>query len=135
MPNKSMNDITIIETELTVPRKGSVKVRIDLKNKILSWRESNRWNRNFVRTTNKREIDLVREGFAQKKLIDMPSYYPNKETCLDNRLTVPSWRLSIYKKGVEPDRVWFGVGVPPHRMDLWIDLLSLVCRQPFDVID
>ncbi|HHX38318.1 MAG TPA: hypothetical protein GX717_10120, partial [Clostridiaceae bacterium] len=95
-----LSEITIVETELSVPRKGSVRVRIDLDNRILSWRESNRWNRNFTRTINQREVNMVRREITKNDLFK--SERPAVRN-LEQALHLPcSWEVSIYFEDAEP---------------------------------
>ncbi|MGI6077549.1 MAG: hypothetical protein ACOYCB_05210 [Fastidiosipilaceae bacterium] len=130
---KKFNDVSIVETELSVPRKGSVRVRIDLDNRILSWRESNRWNRNFTRTINQKEVNMVRQAITNYKLfkLDRPS---EKSDHFDPHLSC-TWQVSVYCDDAEPVNVWHGSDMDDDGFIEWTELMGHVCRQLFDVVD
>lgn len=127
--------ITVIESELTVPRKGSIRVRIDLSNRILSWRESNRWNRNFTRTINRREVEAIQQGFCDCGIENWPHFYPDRDTVEQPDAGQRTWQIAVYADDSDPAEVWIGREDTPPDYAHWVEILSLVCRQPFAVLD
>lgn len=131
----AITELDMIETEISVPRKGSVSVRMDLNHRILSWRESNRWNRNFTRTLNRKEVDHLRMCVRDCHVMHWPMYYPNAseyEAAADIRY---HWQLTLYIKDRECIGRWYGVDEAPEDYVRWVEYLSHICRQPLEVLD
>lgn len=130
-----LTKITIIETELSVPRKGSVRVRINLKNRILSWRESNRWNRNFTRTINMKEVEEIRAGFERCGIQNWPLFYPDEAARDTLQDSSQNWSISVYTDDIDPIKVWQGGDIYPKELPEWLEINGTICRQPFVVLD
>lgn len=126
--------VTIVMMELTVSRKGSTRVRIDLRNRLLSWRESNRWNRNFTRSINAKERQLIYDGMRDCRLVDWKSSY-GEAGSQDGPEFDTAWHLALYTDDIEPIYSFNGQDAFPPEFEQWIAVISTVCRQIFQVND
>ncbi len=127
--------LTIVKMEMSVCRKGSTSVRIDLQNRLLSWRESNRWNRNFTRSINVKERDSVREGLRDSNVLNWDVHYGVASDSGRSSQYEVAWQLSLYIDDIEPDFVFVGQDEYPNEFNQWIEVISSVCRQTFQVLD
>ena len=55
------DQVNSFKASLYFRRKGSILLQVELGRRLLMWRESNRWNRNFTRSISLSEVD----GFRQ----------------------------------------------------------------------
>lgn len=130
-----MKGITLLEVELSMYRKGSVKLQFDLAHGLLRWRESNRWNRNFTRSLNQTDIDQLMRMIDVCHIFDWKSYYPNQETVQTSGIFHQSWTLSIYTDLPEPSLHLEGKDAYPPEFTLMSNILTRIIRQPFKVLD
>lgn len=135
MNNITMEGITLLEVELTLYRKGSVKLQFDLAHGLLRWRESNRWNRNFTRSLNQLDIDQLMRMMAVCNILEWKSYYPDQETVEAEGIYHQSWTLSIYTDLPEPSLHLEGKDAYPQEFTLMSNILTRIIRQPFKVLD
>lgn len=127
--------ITLLEIELTMYRKGSVKVQFDLAYGLLRWRESNRWNRNFTRSLSPSDAEQVKRLIEICRIDTWQPFYPDQESVQANTLYHQSWTLSIYKDDSEPCLHLEGKDAYPPEFTLMTNLLTRLIRQPFKVLD
>jgi hypothetical protein len=130
-----ISQLTIVKMEISVCRKGSTAVRIDLRNRLLSWRESNRWNRNFTRSINLHERETVIRGIHECHILSWrPDYGAITSEAAPDQFNY-AWRLSLYTDDIEPVFFSRGQDAYPPEFSQWIDVISRICRQPFQVLD
>lgn len=130
-----MEGITLLEVELSMYRKGSVKVQFDLAHGLLRWRESNRWNRNFTRSLNQTDIDQLMRMIDVCHILEWKSFYPKQETVQAGGIFHQSWTLSIYTDLPEPSLHLEGKDAYPPEFTLMSNILTRIIRQPFKVLD
>ncbi len=130
-----MEGITLLEVELTMYRKGSVKVQFDLAHGLLRWRESNRWNRNFTRSLNETDTEQLLRMLEICHICSWQAYYPDAESVQANSIYHQSWTLSIYTSDVEPSLHLEGKDAYPPEFTLMTNMLTRILRQPFKVLD
>lgn len=130
-----MEDITLLEVELSMYRKGSVKVQFDLVHGLLRWRESNRWNRNFTRSLNQNDVDQLMRMIEVCSVLNWRAFYPNQETVQAGGIYHQSWTLSIYTDQSEPSMHLEGKDAYPPEFSLMTNILTRIIRQPFKVLD
>ena len=126
---------TLLETELTINPKGSVKLSIDLEKRLLKWQESNRWNRNFTRTLSLLEIKEIKSFIEKADLLQWPESSPKK--CLPKKESdcQSIWNVKIF--GPE-NKLLFSHYLhdqTPEYFNRFCDGISHFCRQTFTVSD
>lgn len=130
-----MEGITLLEVELSMYRKGSVKVQFDLAHGLLRWRESNRWNRNFTRSLNAADTEQLLRMLEVCRVYSWQPYYPDADSVQTNGLYHQSWSLSIYTADAEPSLHLEGKDAYPPEFTLMTNMLTRILRQPFKVLD
>ena len=130
-----MEEITLLEVELSMYRKGSVKVQFDLAHGLLRWRESNRWNRNFTRSLNAEATAQLLRMLEVCRVFTWQAYYPDQESVQTNSIYHQSWSLSIYGSDVEPIIHLEGKDAYPPEFSHMSNVLTRLLRQPFKVLD
>ena len=130
-----LQSATLLETELTLNPKGSLKLSIDLEKRLLKWQESNRWNRNFTRTLSLLEIKEIKNFFEKADFLNWPE--SNQKKCVPNKESdcQSIWNLRIF--GPEK-KLLFSHYLHDQSPDYFLrfcDGISHFCRQTFTVSD
>ena len=75
-------DIIVFECELTVYRKGSLLVRLNLEQGMMVWKDSRQWCNNFVRTLTDDQVIEFRDLISQILTLAgrMPEVPPEADT-------------------------------------------------------
>ena len=133
--DRLLEGITLFEVELSMYRKGSVKVQFDLAYGLLRWRESNSWNRNFTRSLNAVDIDSLKRMISMCNIASWNRYYPDEQSVLANEIFHQSWSVSIYTDDAEPSLHLEGKDAYPPEFTLMSNILTRILRQPFKVLD
>ncbi|MDI9470388.1 MAG: hypothetical protein QM296_09305 [Bacillota bacterium] len=129
----SRPEISLVEIELTVQRRGTVRALIDLGNGLVKWRESNRWNRDFTRSLHEHEIRTFLETVAECGVWSWRPWYPDRDRCETPLHWQMSWQLSLYALDPEPVLFIQGRDAWPPEFPLFCDAVSQILRQPFRV--
>lgn len=96
-----------LECEISGYRKGYVKARFDVNQRVLVWSDSNHWFQNFVKTVEPRRMDALLEAVHHLMENELP---PSelKEAQLQGDLN--QWRLSCGFAGEKEEALWERVG-------------------------
>ncbi len=126
---------SLLETELTINPKGSVKLSIDLEKRLLKWQESNRWNRNFTRTLSMLEIKEIRNYLMSVDFSSWPTSNNKRSSSRRESEHHIIWSVRIY--GPERKLIFdhFLHDEQPDYFFSFCDAISHFCRQTFTVSD
>ncbi len=125
-----------VESELFVLRKGKVTARIDLERGILTWQESQRWNRDFTRSIPRAEREAFRALLeACNPLAWEPVYIAESASCGLDHLEgcQESWELRLYDEADHLLRKIQGYDSWPPCFCQLAEGISRLLRQPFQV--
>lgn len=137
--------IEVLVSELFVARKGSVKLTVNLDRRLLSWKESNRWNRNFSRSLSSVEVNEIRNYLNS---CDYENWIPaNKANTSRGGVAKKTDKLNSGKNADfywslllldENDNEVFSCYLTDETPDFYkkfVDVMSHFCRRPFVVND
>lgn len=120
--------------ELTISRRGSIKLCIDLRKRLLRWRESNRWNRNFTRTLSQLEVaefyDLLRRNQLERWPQTGEGPTGRKESDFSSRLCIQlsdAEGETLFRHLVYDNQ--------PEYLFHFCEAISVFCRQKFTIGD
>ena len=128
-------DISLVDIELNVQRKGAVRAQIDLRNGLLKWREANRWNRDFTRSLNERECRDFQQVLVDCRVTSWRAFYPDEERFANDSSYQMGWALSLYGLDTEPLYYMQGRDAWPSEFPAFADAISVLLRQPFRVME
>ena len=116
-------------------RKGSVNAQFDIGRGLVRWRESNRWNRNFLRTLSDDDIHQIVQALINARVLDWPEAFPDQAAVDAPGTFHHRWELELRDADDETIKHCEGRDAFPQRWDLLADTLSQVLRRPLKVID
>ncbi len=130
----AVDQIRSFEAELNYSRRGVLTLYCDLERRLLRWKESNHWNRNFTRSINLMERQAIRDFLAGCHFEYWPQESPSFEQGRDFRLR---WELSLLWLGpAGEERLSFsGLNELPDYFLQFAEGLSVFCRRPFALAD
>ncbi len=70
--------IALFEAELLVPRRGSLKVRVNLEAGTLSWQVGRQWCNNFIRTLSEEQTEALGSMVQDHDLDDVKVAMPQE---------------------------------------------------------
>ncbi len=126
---------TMLSVELTQGRKGTVRALFDMRNGIMKWQETNRWNRNFTRSLSDRDVQRLQEMILSCRIPQWQPYFPDRPHVEAEQPCHVRWELSLFRNDVEPELHFEGCDDFPPSFGHLRDVLTLVIRQPFQVLD
>lgn len=120
---------------MQIYRKGSINAQFDLGRGLVRWRESNRWNRNFLRTLSPEDAHEVVQVLISAQVLDWPAAFPDQKTLEESGPFQHLWSLELRSEDNELIKRSEGKDVFPQRWEILADSLSQVLRRPLKVID
>lgn len=130
-----LKNVSMIETELTINPKGSVKLSIDLEKRLLKWQESNRWNRNFTRTLSLLEIKEIKNFMEKQDFSSWPEAKSKRGSAKKESDFQSIWSLRIYGAERQVLFAYLMHDDNPAFFQKFCDGISMFCRQTFTVSD
>lgn len=125
------NDIVCIEAELSGYRRGCIRVKIDLDKKLVTWRDSQQWNNNFLRSISPDKIKNFMNLIPSTHLLQWKTHYVGLASQDEISCGHPAeWAVVISFTQKPPVRI-IGSNQFPSEWRLFRDLIESITKIPF----
>ena len=130
MDNTMYHKIIGVEAELSAYRRGSVRIHIDIEKKLVTWKDSQQWNNNFLRSVSAARLNQFLEDLPSTHLLEWNDRNTPEASCGCTTCIPADWNVSVFFDGIPPIRI-SGRDTYPAEWRLFRSLVEAIAKNPF----